>query len=106
MSRYKKNIEKLSQYPFFIKIRMETLRLRVIIIGVGCFQLPSISIDTCMYLIEAVSTKTKSGKDQSQSLEAVTAHHYFLESDGGNITALSFKAIKLAIIDNNHCRIV
>lgn len=105
MSRYKKNIEKLSQYPFFIKIRMETLRLRVIIIGVGCFQLPSISID--MYLIEAVSTKTKSGKDQSQSLEAVTALHYFLESDGGNITALSFKAaIKLAIIDNNHCRIV
>lgn len=78
---------------------METLRLRVIIIGVGCFQLPSISID--MYLIEAVSTKTKSGKDQSQS-----ALHYFLESDGGNITALSFKAIKLAIIDNNHCRIV
>lgn len=65
---------------------METLRLRVIIIGVGCFQLPSISID--MYLIEAVSTKTKSGKDQSQSLEAVTALHYFLESDGGNITAL------------------
>lgn len=104
MSRYKKNIEKLSQYPFFIIIRMETLRLRVIIIGVGCFQLPSISID--MYLIEAVSTKTKSGKDQSQSLEAVTALHYFLESDGGNITALSFKAIKLAIIDNNHCRIV
>lgn len=104
MSRYKKNIEKLSQYPFFIKIRMETLRLRVIIIGVGCFQLPSISID--MYLIEAVSTKTKSGKDQSQSLEAVTALHYFLESDGGNITALSFKAIKLSIIDNNHCRIV
>lgn len=104
MSRYKKNIEKLSQYPFFIKIRMETLRLRVIIIGVGCFQLPSISND--MYLIEAVSTKTKSGKDQSQSLEAVTALHYFLESDGGNITALSFKAIKLAIIDNNHCRIV
>lgn len=104
MSRYKKNIEKLSQYPFFIKIRMETLRLRVIIIGVGCFQLTSISID--MYLIEAVSTKTKSGKDQSQSLEAVTALHYFLESDGGNITALSFKAIKLAIIDNNHCHIV
>lgn len=83
---------------------METLRLRVIIIGVGCFQLPSFSID--MYLIEAVSTKTKSGKDQSQSLEAVTALHYFLKSDGGNITALSFKAIKLAIIDNNHCRIV
>lgn len=84
---------------------METLRLRVIIIGVGCFQLPSISID--MYLIEAVSTKTKSGKDQSQSLEAVTALHYFLESGGGNIIiALSFKAIKLAIIDNNHCRIV
>lgn len=83
---------------------METLRLRVIIIGVGCFKLPSISID--MYLVEAVSTKTKSGKDQSQSLEAVTALHYFLESDGGNITALSFKAIKLAIIDNNHCHIV
>lgn len=41
-------------------------------------------------------------KDQSQSLEAMTALHYFLESDGGNITALSFKAIKLALIDSNH----
>lgn len=46
-------------------------------------------------------------KDQSQSLEAMTALHYFLQSDGGNITALSFKAIKLALIDSIiGCRIV
>lgn len=79
---------------------MVTQRSKVIFIGVGCFQLLFISID--MYLIEAVSTKTTSGKDQSQSLEAITALHYFLESDGGNITALSFKAVKLALIDSNH----